>query len=386
MYAGQYCTPSGASAVNFGPGRAIANMVLAQLAPDGTVTLYNGSAGTVRIIADLSAYVLGPQAPAGALSISNGAMGGSGGVSMSDDGRYVAFGSYLWDSTSRATTMLTRPMSSWTPPYCNYFETPLSEGHGEVSGDGQHVLYFHPPEGDTGSRMHVVSRPDGTSQLITKQPVSSSTISDRGTFVAYAPFEGIIDFWTDPTELIRWNRSTGEHEVIATVPEGQSMGDSRISGDGRTIAYEVGGDQQTAGQTQIFRWRNGQSESIAQGSIHDISDDGNTILMTTTDGLVLWSNGASQVIAPQPDDGVINLARLSGDARVVVWQRQHTADPEGPATVHRQEVGKEAVRIINYGNGSKASALALSGDGARLAYAEWDSPTDYAGGLGVFVR
>jgi hypothetical protein len=49
-------------------------------------------------------------------------------------------------------------------------------------------------------------------------------------------------------------------------------------------------------------------------------------------------------------------------------------------------VGKETVQIISYAKGLKATALALSGDGARLAYAEWDTPTDYAGGLGVFVR
>ena len=42
LYAGHYCTPTGVSTVNFAPGRAVANMVLAPLAPDGTVTIYNG--------------------------------------------------------------------------------------------------------------------------------------------------------------------------------------------------------------------------------------------------------------------------------------------------------------------------------------------------------
>lgn len=306
---------------------------------------------------------------------------------MSDDGRYIAFGSYIWDSQTRATTLMGGSRRSNTPPYCDYYEAPLDEGYAVLTGDGQHGLYFLPPLHDSGWRMHVWNRSDGTSRLITDQPVTSSSITDDGSYVAYAPFEGIIDFLRDPTVVIRWNRSTGEHEVIAKAPEGKSVRSSRISGDGSTIYYEVGEDPQGPGPFEIFRWQDGQSEKIAQGSIHDVSDDGNTILLTTTDGLVLWSNGTLTVLAPRPAEGLINLARLSGDGRVVVWQRQESSDPDGPAAVYRKEVGKDAVQIISYPNGSRATAFALPEDGARLAYAERDDPTDeWAGGVGVFLR
>ena len=79
-------------------------MILAPLAPDGTVTIHNPSAGTVRIIADVSGVVLGPQAPAGAVSVSNGTLVGP--PSLSHDARYVAYGNYLWDSRTRATTAM----------------------------------------------------------------------------------------------------------------------------------------------------------------------------------------------------------------------------------------------------------------------------------------
>jgi hypothetical protein len=49
-------TPPMASNLNFSPGQTIANLVTVKLGPDGTVTLRNGTPGTVQLIADVAGY------------------------------------------------------------------------------------------------------------------------------------------------------------------------------------------------------------------------------------------------------------------------------------------------------------------------------------------
>ncbi|HEX8092567.1 hypothetical protein [Jatrophihabitans sp.] len=44
------------SIINFGAGQAIANEVVLPVGADGSIALYNGSAGTVQVVADLTAY------------------------------------------------------------------------------------------------------------------------------------------------------------------------------------------------------------------------------------------------------------------------------------------------------------------------------------------
>ena len=54
-----------ASNVNFVAGQTVPNLVVAPVGSDGKVTLYNGSAGTVQLIADISGYYMGGTVPAG---------------------------------------------------------------------------------------------------------------------------------------------------------------------------------------------------------------------------------------------------------------------------------------------------------------------------------
>ncbi len=57
----------GTSNVNFVRGQTLANMVIAPVGADGKVALYNGSGGTVQLVADVTGYFLGgPPAVAGA--------------------------------------------------------------------------------------------------------------------------------------------------------------------------------------------------------------------------------------------------------------------------------------------------------------------------------
>src|SRR5262245_48703555 len=53
------------SNLNFVRGQTVPNMVVTPVATDGTVRLYNGSPGTVQLLADVSGYYLGgnPQRP-----------------------------------------------------------------------------------------------------------------------------------------------------------------------------------------------------------------------------------------------------------------------------------------------------------------------------------
>jgi hypothetical protein len=57
----------GVSSLNFVAGQTVANLVIAPVGADGKVALYNGSAGTVQLLADVSGYFLsGVPAVAGA--------------------------------------------------------------------------------------------------------------------------------------------------------------------------------------------------------------------------------------------------------------------------------------------------------------------------------
>jgi hypothetical protein len=59
------------SNLNFLKGQTVANLVLTQVSAGGTVTIFNGSAGTVQILADVSGYVLGVEAPLPSTSTSH---------------------------------------------------------------------------------------------------------------------------------------------------------------------------------------------------------------------------------------------------------------------------------------------------------------------------
>jgi hypothetical protein len=52
-----------ASNLNFVAGQTVPNLVIAPVGADGKVALYNGSAGTVHLIADVAGYYLSPPAP-----------------------------------------------------------------------------------------------------------------------------------------------------------------------------------------------------------------------------------------------------------------------------------------------------------------------------------
>ena len=48
-----------ASNLNFTAGETVPNLVITPVGSDGEVDLYNGSAGTVQLVADVSGYFLG---------------------------------------------------------------------------------------------------------------------------------------------------------------------------------------------------------------------------------------------------------------------------------------------------------------------------------------
>jgi hypothetical protein len=62
VYAGGTPRPA-VSNLNFGAGQTVPNLVVAPVGADGKVLLYNGSIGSVQLIADVSGYVLNQDAP-----------------------------------------------------------------------------------------------------------------------------------------------------------------------------------------------------------------------------------------------------------------------------------------------------------------------------------
>jgi hypothetical protein len=63
--------PSGTSRqetsnLNFQAGQNIPNLVVVPVGADGKIQLYNGSPGTVHLVADVTGYILGTPAPSAA--------------------------------------------------------------------------------------------------------------------------------------------------------------------------------------------------------------------------------------------------------------------------------------------------------------------------------
>ena len=69
VYAGGTKRPT-ASNLNFTRGRTVANLDMAPVGAAGTVSIYNGSAGTVQLVADVSGYVSGRTVTVPAVSVS----------------------------------------------------------------------------------------------------------------------------------------------------------------------------------------------------------------------------------------------------------------------------------------------------------------------------
>jgi len=61
----------GVSNLNFVKGQSVPNLVVTQVSPSGTVTIFNGSSGSVQIIADVCGFILGADAPLPSASTSH---------------------------------------------------------------------------------------------------------------------------------------------------------------------------------------------------------------------------------------------------------------------------------------------------------------------------
>lgn len=99
-------TQPATSSLNFDAGKTVSNLVVTPVAPDGTVSLNNGSGGTVQLVADVFGYVLGADrgpAPAASTSryVRNISNGGATDVSTmntegcTDAGHDAGTGAYL---------------------------------------------------------------------------------------------------------------------------------------------------------------------------------------------------------------------------------------------------------------------------------------------------
>jgi hypothetical protein len=97
----------GVSNLNYSAGQTVPNLVLVQPSSAGTVKIYNGSAGSIQVLADVSGYFLGTDAPLPAVSVShyvrnlNGAPGTGQGTDF-----YKMFGEGCNDARAGSTLVL----------------------------------------------------------------------------------------------------------------------------------------------------------------------------------------------------------------------------------------------------------------------------------------
>ncbi|MHA3702368.1 hypothetical protein ACXR2U_09280 [Jatrophihabitans sp. YIM 134969] len=154
------------SSLNFARGRTLANAVVVPVASDGTVSVFNGSAGTVHLVADRTGDILGADRSVADVSPADAT------VTLSAD--QVISGTRSADGT--ATVVLAAGV------------TPPAVGAGVVA-PGTPTL----PDGVAGRVFRVVTNPDSTSRVDT-DPVSLDAL--------YTDYDVSVNRSLQPSDIV----------------------------------------------------------------------------------------------------------------------------------------------------------------------------------------
>lgn len=319
-----------ASNLNFTPAQTIPVQVTVKLSADGRVTLHNGSASTVHLVADLAGFFAAPGNPYTLLS-ANAAGVPSDGTSRVLDLTPDAHHALLVSTASDIDDRVNRMTGTAVPLFVRDVETgattmvvaPTAEDRWQmsswdhaaaISDDGDLVAFASEwsrvVPGDTNARADVFVRDlraGTTTRLLGRDGAqldagaTSVAISGDGRYVGFlsastnvtepAPTDGAVHTY-------RWDRRTGD---VVRLPgaapvraEGVLPGAPSLSADGRYVAYGTA-DPLTAADT----------DAVSDVYVHD-AETGVTTLVSTA---------ATESAAALPAYG----PTISADGSRVAW-------------------------------------------------------------------
>ena len=222
-----------ASNLNFVGGQTVANLVVVPVAPNGRVDLYNGSAGSTHLLADVAGYVFAPAttgtactSPYFTTSTSNGG--------VTDGGYYVH--NNLWNAGSYPGTKGTTSVCSYHS--WNHVATATNTGDGAVK------TYPNVHKDYSGRRIS-----------------SFTTLTSR--FSAIAPPVGIYnvgyDLWINGVpndEVMIWTENRGQYPAgsrfaTAVSISGYTWDVYATSGNGYIAFVPSNGARYTSGRIDI---------------------------------------------------------------------------------------------------------------------------------------
>lgn len=426
-----------ASNLNFAAGQTVPGQVTVQLGVDGRVTLRNGAAAPIDLVADLGGWYAAPPAEAVAVTRVSVTSAGderartSGAVhDVSSDGRYVLFESdaadldpgtplietsesllYVRDTLEGTTDLVTVSSAGRAP------DGPSQQG--SLSDDGRYVAFSslagNLVSGDTNGKFDVfvrdrqaatTSRVVGNGGAQLDAHAYAPDVSADGSRVAFASgATDVVPGNVEPAvaqDVYVWDRATRRSVVVPDHPAQEGFeGEPSLSADGTRVAFTSSApltpddsgdgidvfvhDLATAATTRL----SGQVQGGARAP--RLSDDGTRVAWSTTAGGAFARDAAAATATVDLREGIpVTPARVTGRVSLSSdgARAGFAVSVEGVSLGYVRDLGTGAFTEVT-GQDADATTVVVSGTGARVAFASTSStlvPDDENGTADVFVR
>jgi hypothetical protein len=271
----------------------------------------------------------------------------TGNVSISADGRYIAYGAqssadsvgrlYRYDATTGVNTVISKAKSS--------AETSTVWFKSDISATGRYVVYVRSSSTDDVTFVKRLFRYDaatGTTQRLVAGDVggtrdrpnyySTPSVSADGRYVAFV--RAVDPTLDQPTfRLLLLDTSTGSARTIATSSPQYNIDNAfsgpSISDDGRYVAY---GDEGL--NVRLFDASAGTSSLVSRTSTGAPGNGASTMPAISSTGRFVTYTSSATDIAPGPLGAatVLLLDRTTGTTQAIVRNRQGVYSDNAGAT------------------------------------------------------
>jgi hypothetical protein len=348
---------------------------------------------------------------------------------ISDDGRYVAFGSYasnlVTGDTNFDSDIFVRDRQSGTTTRVSVVsggaQADADSINPAISGDGRYVAFVSfatnlDPGGNNGfgiANVFVHDRQSGTTTRVSntnRKMANSATpaISDDGRYVAFqSPDANLVAGDTNSTyDIFVYDRQSGTTSRVSVVSGGAQANDGSInpaiSGDGRYVAFQsvasnlAPGDtngwhdvfvhDRQSGTTTLISGAAGGAQANSESRTPAISKDGRYVAFQSyASNLVAGdTNGTYDIFVHDRQSAVITrisdgekitdaafTPEISDDGRYV------TLEASGDIFVHDRQSGTTTLVSVAVDGGQSNNASlegpAISGDGCSVAFTSYAS-------------
>ncbi len=287
--------------------------------------------------------------------------------SMSADGRYVVFQSFVYDT----------------------------EVAGFSTGHGQLEIFVHDQDSASIQKASVTDSYD----ILSGNGFSTEpSISDDGRFVAFqSGASNLVSGDTNRQDIFVYDRDTGAMELM-TAGSNSSSGMPSISADGRFVAFWSGASNLVAGDTNsqinifVYDRDTDTAERLSAGT-----DDGSSDPSISDNGrFVAYQSYASDIVAADtngntPDifvydratdttelltaggNGASELPSISGDGRYVAFESSArnlvVGDTNGRTDIFVYDRDMDTTEIVTVGANQSSTAPSMSADGRYVSFA-----------------